>query len=97
MREGGIRLDAVEMSAILEQMWNALEQIETAFLRASEHVTEVHPADPGAADFPGIADEFHRLQEEMTSRMENMAEVGKIYAKCEADIAEIVDRLRLPL
>lgn len=96
MNEDRIRWDAAEMSALLEQMWTALEQIEIAFLRASECASESR-AGSGSAGLPAIAEEFQRLQEEMTSSMENAAEIGKICAKCEAAVAETVDRLRLPL
>lgn len=96
MHEDKIRMDATEMSVLLEQMRALLEQTELAFVRAAACAAENSSGGGGTVDLQMITERFQHLHEKMTSAMENAAEIGALYAKGEAAVAEMVDSLRLP-
>lgn len=97
MSETRTKRDAAGFGAALEQMESGVDAIEAAFNRLTDCVQNEKEAVVDAAEFRRLEDALRDQIDEMRAGMEIGAALLNIYTDCEAQVAEAVESLQLPI
>ena len=97
MSDLGTKRDADAFGAALEQMETGIDAIEAAFNRLSDGIVNEKEALVDAAEFRRFADALQEQIDELRAGLEIGDALLGIYTDCEAQVAEAVESLQLPI